>query len=98
MATEMVAVSKSGDIKGAQRNFVGECPEHGQVSAKAKLGHHGTVNEAAMKRLFPKEARESIWPQLTEAEQEVFKQALHGHNLPTKGQVRRWLQFANPAG
>lgn len=56
-------------------------------------GHHSTVQETDLKRLFPKTIRAALLAKLAPDEQVVFKQALQGKRMIGDERKERWRKL-----
>lgn len=79
------------------RRFQTTCPRCGPVFHD-RVGHHGTIGEKDMNRLFPKAQRKRLRNALRLDERKRFDKTLRGMREPKNGEVARWLavQNANP--
>jgi hypothetical protein len=80
----------SREVRGASRNFSGECAEHGKVRAATIIGNHATLGEAELKRRYSKHARKLILQQLDARDAKVFRKAMVGKRHPSAEQIRLW--------
>jgi hypothetical protein len=73
-----------------QRNFVGDCPEHGQFWAP-HIGNHSTGWEAAIREMFPKNLWSEMKSKLSAAEWKAFVEMRDGKRVPDAPKLCRWL-------
>src|SRR3984885_2525593 len=70
------------------RRFQGTCPNCGPFHYD-KVGHHDTIGEKEMTRLFPR--RKQLRKALSSEERKRFDQSMSGRREPKEEEVRRWL-------
>jgi transposase len=78
----------------AVRRFQTTCPHCGPV-LHDRVGHHGTIGEKDMARLFPKAHRKRIKNALPADERKLFDKTMAGKREPKDGEVERWLALQN---
>jgi len=97
MLAEEMLVGISGDqagkIHGSQRNFYGQCPDHGTVLFSLPIGNHGTILEKNMRQMFPKDLRKVLLDRLSGQERKDFNEAWHGRHSPDEQTIARWRQM-----
>jgi hypothetical protein len=90
MQSEEVAVSSSsGEIHGTQRNFDGACPTHGPFW-DGPIGHHSTLLESQLKKMFPKDTRKILLERLSPEEWKIFQKALEGKLFAEPARIQSW--------
>lgn len=81
---------KAQDVFFVVRRFRATCPDCGPFFHD-RVGHHDTIGEKEMTRLFPKVQRKRIRNALPKEERKLFGQTLAGKREPKDGEVQRWL-------
>jgi hypothetical protein len=76
------------------RRFQTMCPRCGPV-LHDRVGHHGTIGEKEMARLFPKAQRKRLRNALPVDERKGFDRAMAGKREPKDGEVNHWLGLQN---
>jgi|SRR5580700_714549 hypothetical protein len=75
------------------RRFWAACPKCGPFYSD-KVGHHDTIGETEMTRLFPRGQRKKIRKALSSiAERKRFDQTMSGKRQPTDEEVSCWLDL-----
>ena len=82
--------SVDGEVHGAQRQFVGECPTHGTVFAVHKMGHHSTVGSSQLRQRYSSTEQKLIVERLPPEDRKAFKMTMRGHRRPVGGDLDRW--------
>ena len=90
LKAELQLVATDDSILGAQRNFVGDCPRHGEVFVKALIGNHSTLGAKKMKQRYSDDRRRRIWSRLPDEERKRFIRAVYGHHFPSGDEMARW--------
>ncbi len=86
---EMAISSSSGEIHGTQRNFYGACPTHGPFWG-GPIGHHSTLQESQLKKMFPKDTRKILLARLPADERKAFKKTLEGKLFAERARIQSW--------
>ena len=89
MQSEVVISSSSGEIHGTQRNFDGACRTHGPFW-DGSIGHHSTLLESRLKRMFPKNTRKILLARLSADERKALKKALEGKLFAEPERIQSW--------
>lgn len=76
------------------RRFQTTCPHCGPVFHD-RVGHHGTIGEKDMTRLFPKAQRKWLRKALPVDERKRFDKTLRGLREAKDGEIARWLAVQN---
>jgi hypothetical protein len=91
LGEESLVSMKDRTIAGAGRNFAVVCAVHGMAKKqRQKMGHHGTLQVSALKKLFPKQVRRQLKRLLNDDEWRLFNESLHGKRWPSDNDVSRW--------
>lgn len=94
LRAELAAVDPEGHVRATQRNFVGDCPEHGTVFINYQIGHHSTIGEALLGRRYDKATRRRISARLCPQERRKFRRAINGKYHWTRTDLSRWDRLA----
>jgi hypothetical protein len=84
-------------VNGVVRRFRAECPDCGPFTHD-RVGHHDSITEMEMKRLFPKHLWKRLRLALPDDERKLFDKTLCGKREPNEEDVARWLEFQRPLG
>lgn len=90
LAEEIAASMTSGKILGSARNLAIVCVTHGPLNWNQKAGHHSTLQESELKKLFPKAVRAQLKQLLSREEWQAFTEALQGRLRATNDMVANW--------
>lgn len=93
LQAELAAVAQDGDVAATQRNFLGDCPEHGTVFAW-HIGNHSTLGEKELRRRYPKATYKCLMGLLPREDADKFSRAFHGKYKPTPGDIDLWDRYA----
>jgi len=91
---ELAVVQPNQSIVGTQRNFVGQCPSHGEVFATFKIGNHWTLAEKKMKNRYSPATSKRIKGRLSQLDRAIFDRTLHGQRRPSEHEIKRWDRLA----
>jgi predicted RNA-binding Zn-ribbon protein involved in translation (DUF1610 family) len=96
---KMIEGLSSVDVKEQHVHFVVRrfrtaCPNCGAFFHD-RVGHHDTIGEKAMARLFPKGQRKRLRNALPIDERKLFDKVMVGKREPKDGEVERWLALQN---
>ena len=76
----------------AVRRFLAKCPKCGPFSHD-RSGHHSTLSNKEMDKLFPKAHRKRVKNALSLRERLSFDWTLRGWRMPKDREVDRWLEI-----
>ena len=80
---------KEQNVHFVVRRFRASCPDCGPFSHD-RVGHHDTLGEKKMDRLFPKSQRKRLRNALPVDERTLFDKTMSGKREPKDGEVDRW--------
>jgi hypothetical protein len=85
---------KEQNVHFVVRRFRAACPNCGPF-LHDRVGHHDTIGEKAMTRLFPKAQRKRLRNALSVGERKRFDKTMVGKRAPKEGEVECWLALQN---
>jgi len=72
------------------RRFTATCPNCGKFNHD-RVGHHSTLSDKEMDKLFPKAIRRRVKGALSPFERISFSLTLRGFRMPKDSDIERWL-------
>lgn len=96
---KMIEGLSSVDLKEQKVHFVvrrfrAACPACGPFFHD-RVGHHDTIGEKTMTKMFPKGQRKRLRNALSVGERKLFDKTMVGRREPKDGEVERWLALQN---
>lgn len=96
IAEEVIRSVRDGQVDGAQRIFLGECPTHG-IRRVDHMGHHTTAYAKVHAKRYAA-ARRKIARALSGMEKKRFSDALRGRWIPSDDELGRWDRIRDAEG